>query len=174
MKKALLLIAVMTGCLTLSAQKLDKNEMRQMQQFLSQPAEKDATNAQALKISDLKNASTWEGVTVENGHITAIDWADKHLAGSLDLSGFTALTKVNVSRNALTALNVKGASAVVRIDAQRNKISNFAFDGCKALNTLNIYKNRITDLTISNAPFLQTSISPTTSSWSSTWLTPLR
>lgn len=117
MKKALLLIAVVTGCMTLSAQKPNKNEIRQLQQFLSQPAEKEATNAQALKITDIKNPSTWEGVTMENGRVTAIDWSDKHLAGSLDLSNFTALKKVNVSRNAITTLNVQGSTSLERIDA---------------------------------------------------------
>ena len=149
MKKALLLIAVMVGCMTASAQKIDKNELRQLQQFLSLPGEKHATNAEALKITDLKNPSSWEGVTVENGRITAIEWSDKHIAGSLNLSGFTALKKLNVSRNAITSLDLNGASSITRIDAQRNKISSFNFTGCSTLNTLNIYKNRITDIDLS-------------------------
>ena len=49
MKKSLLLIALMVGCMSASAQKFDKNELRQLQSFLSQPGEKAATNAEALK-----------------------------------------------------------------------------------------------------------------------------
>ena len=106
MKKALLMIALMLSSVVAFAQKPDKNEVKQLQNFLSQPAEKGGTNAQALKITNLSAPSTWEGVTVENGKITAIQWKDKHLAGTLNLSGFSALTKVDVSRNALTTLNV--------------------------------------------------------------------
>ncbi len=146
MKKALLMIALVVGCMSATAQKIDKNEMKELQAFLSQPAEKHATNAEALKITDLKAPSTWEGVTVENGHVTAIEWGDKHLAGDLNLSNFSALTKLNVSRNALTSLNVSGNAALNRVDAQRNKITTVNLEGCSGLQVLNIYKNRITDL----------------------------
>ena len=47
----------MLGCMTVFAQKIDKNELKQLQAFLAQPAEKDATNAQALKIADMKAPS---------------------------------------------------------------------------------------------------------------------
>ena len=110
-------MALMIGCMSASAQKIDKNELKELQAFLSQPGEKDATNAEALKITDLKTPSSWEGVTIENGHVTAIEWADKHLAGSLNLSNFSALTKLNVSRNAITSLNLTGDAALVRLDA---------------------------------------------------------
>ena len=156
MKKALLLMALMVGCMSASAQKIDKNELKELQAFLSQPAEKHATNAEALKISDLKSPSTWEGVTVENGHVTAIEWGDKHLAGALNLSDFSALTKLNVSRNAITSLNLSGDAALVRVDAQRNKITTVNLDGCSNLQVLNIYKNRITDLSISKTPLIET------------------
>ena len=131
-------MALMVGCMSASAQKIDKNELKQLQVFLSQPGEKSATNAEALKISDVKSPATWEGGTIANGHVTAIEWADKHLAGTLDLSGFDALTKVNVSRNALTAVTFDGCAALNRIDAQRNKIKEVNFNGCKGLQTLNI------------------------------------
>ena len=145
MKKALLLIALMVGCMSLSAQKVDKNEVRQLQAFLSQPAENAATNAAALKITDLSSPATWEGVTVENGHVTAIDWADKHLAGALNLTKFTELKTINVSRNRLTEVNLSGNAALTRADLQRNRITNANFTGCSGINTLNIYKNRHPD-----------------------------
>lgn len=149
-------MALMVGCMSASAQKIDKNELKQLQVFLSQPGEKSATNAEALKISDVKSPATWEGVTIANGHVTAIEWADKHLAGTLDLSGFDALTKVNVSRNALTAVTFDGCAALNRIDAQRNKIKEVNFNGCKGLQTLNIYKNRLTEISLDGMPLLET------------------
>ena len=65
MKKVALLFAVALSSLAVNAQKIDKNELKQLQAFLTAPAEKDASNAEALKITDIKNPSTWEGVTVE-------------------------------------------------------------------------------------------------------------
>ena len=96
MKKILLMITLMLGCMTVFAQKIDKNEAKQIKAFLSQPAEKDATNAAALKVTDMNNVAAIEGIKVENGNITSIEWKDKKLAGNLNLSGFSALTKVDV------------------------------------------------------------------------------
>ena len=95
MKKAILMITLMLGCMTVFAQKIDKNELKQLKAFLSMPAEKDGTNAQALKITDLNAPSTWEGVTIENGRVKSIEWKDKHLAGDLSLTGFT-LTHIHI------------------------------------------------------------------------------
>ncbi len=65
MKKAVLLITLALSSVMVFAQRIDKNELKQLKNFLSQPAEKDATNAQALKITDLNAPATWEGVTIE-------------------------------------------------------------------------------------------------------------
>ena len=62
MKKALLMMTLMLGCMNFFAQKIDKNELKQLNAFLSQPAEKAATNAAALGITDLKSPATWAGV----------------------------------------------------------------------------------------------------------------
>lgn len=83
MKKVALLFAVALSSLAVNAQKIDKNELKQLQAFLAAPAEKEATNAQALKIADVKSPATWEGVTVENGHVTKIEWKGKKIAGDL-------------------------------------------------------------------------------------------
>ena len=156
MKKALLLMALMVGCMSAFAQKIDKNELKELQAFLAQPTEKHATNAAALKITDVKAPATWEGVTVENGHITAIEWADKHLAGTLNLAGFSQLTKLNVSRNALTALNLDGCANLARVDAQRNRIADVNLNGCSGLQTLNIYKNRLLEINMAQTPLIET------------------
>ena len=89
MKKALLMIAVMLGSVTAFAQNLDKNELKQLKEFLSQPsAEAGKTNAEALKIHNLNAPASWEGVTIQDGHVTAIKWSDKKLAGDFSLTGF--------------------------------------------------------------------------------------
>ena len=111
MKKALLIIAVVLGSMTAFAQNLDKNEAKQLKAFLT-----EGTNASALKANP-KSLGSIEGVTVSNGHVTAIQWKDKKLTGALDLSGFKALTKVDVSRNHLTSLDVSDCPALEQLNA---------------------------------------------------------
>ena len=89
MKKALLMIAVMLGSVTAFAQNLDKNELKQLKEFLSQPsAEAGKTNAEALKIHNLNAPASWEGVTIQDGHVTALKLSDKKLDGDISLTGF--------------------------------------------------------------------------------------
>ncbi len=154
MKKMILMMAVVLGCMTAFAQKVDKNEAKALKAFLAQPAEKDASNAQALKVTDLNALASIEGVTVENGHVTAIDWKDKKIAGNLDLSGFTALQKVDVSRNSLTGLSVAGDAALVELNASRNVLKTLDVSGTSALQTLTVYKNRLTDIDVSQSPVI--------------------
>ena len=149
MKKALLIIAVVLGSMTAFAQNLDKNEAKQLKAFLA-----EGHNASALKASPNSVASI-EGVSVSNGHVTAIQWKDKKLTGSLDLSGFKALTKVDVSRNNLTSLDVSDCVALEQLNAGRNKLTEVSLDGCSVLQNLSLYKNRLTDLSLSNTPLLK-------------------
>ena len=116
MKKALLMITLMLGCMTVFAQKIDKKEANQLKAFLTQTDEKGVTHAQALKVTNVNNIASIEGVTVAGGHVTAIEWKDKKLAGNLDLSNFSALTKVDVSRNALTSISVAGATSLTELN----------------------------------------------------------
>ena len=130
MKKIALFLAVALCSVAASAQSIAKNELKQLQAFLAQPAQEAATNAEALKVTDTKNLAAIEGVTVENGHVTAIDFKGKKLAGTLDLSGFPALTKVDVSRNRLTSLSLANDPALTSVNASRNRISEFDMSGC--------------------------------------------
>ena len=125
MKKVLLLLALALGCTTAFAQNLDKNEAKQLKAFLTQTSEKGTTNAQELKVSDIKSLGAIEGVTVVNGHVTAIEWKDKKLAGNLELNGFSQLAKVDVSRNKLTGFAVTNAPALTQVNASRNVLAHF-------------------------------------------------
>ncbi len=155
MKKVALLFAVTVCSMAVNAQKIDKNEMKQLQAFLSAPAEKDATNAQALKITDVNAPSTWEGVTVENGHITKIDWKGKKLAGALNLQGFKALTSVDVSRNALTSVSVAGDAALTELNVSRNKITNIDVTDVTALVKVSVNNNRLTEFNLTGVDALE-------------------
>ena len=148
MKKVLFIMAVILGGMTAMAQNLDKNEAKQLQAFAK-------VNATALSATDMKAIGSIEGVKVVGGHVTEIDWKDKKLSGALDLSGFKALTKVDVSRNDLTSLNVSGCANLTELNASRNKLSDIKLDGCSALQTLTIYKNRLAEIDLTDVPALK-------------------
>ncbi|MDE6468980.1 MAG: hypothetical protein K2L28_08820, partial [Muribaculaceae bacterium] len=154
MKKIALILAVALSGAACFAQ-VDKGELKQLQNFLQQPAEKGGTNAEALKITNTKDPSTWEGVTVVGKHVTKIEWKDKKLGGTLDLSGFDALASVDVSRNALTAITVKGDGALTELNASRNKISEVDLEGCSTLVKLSLNNNRITEFTLTDVPTIK-------------------
>ncbi|MDE6041267.1 MAG: hypothetical protein K2F99_06790, partial [Muribaculaceae bacterium] len=118
MKKIALFLAVALSSAASFAQ-VNKAELKALQNFLNEPAKEAATNAEALKISNIKDPATWEGVTVVGKNVVAIDWKDKKLGGTLALSGFTALTTVDVSRPELTAVPVAHDPALVEFNASR-------------------------------------------------------
>ena len=102
MKKTLFALLAIWATFSLSAQRLNKAELKSLQQFLSQPAAEASTNAEALKITNLNDPSTWKGIKTDNGRITEIDWSGHKLAGSLNLSGFTSLQKLNIAHNKIS------------------------------------------------------------------------
>ncbi len=155
MKKVLFLIALALGCTSAFAQKLDKAEARQLKNFLTQTAEKDGTNANALKVVNINDVSAIEGVTIENGHVTAIEWKDKHLAGDLDLSGFKALKKVDVSRNKIASVDVSDDPVLTDFNASRNVLTSVSLANCPTLSKVSVYKNRLTDLSLETAPMIE-------------------
>ena len=57
MKKIAFILAVALGSAAAFAQ-VNKGELKQLQAFLAQPAEHAATNAEALKITNIKDPST--------------------------------------------------------------------------------------------------------------------
>jgi len=100
MKKTLFTLLTFMLCVAINtqAQRISKNELKSLQIFLNQPAVEASTNAEALKIYNLNNPASWEGVKIENGSITEINWGNKKLAGTLDLSGFQNLQKSIIPR----------------------------------------------------------------------------
>ena len=154
MKKVALFMALALVGAAASAG-VNRSELRQLQNFLNQPAEHAATNAQALNITNLNDPTTWEGITVVGNNITEIKWKDKKLSGTLDLSGFSALTTVDVSRNRINELTVSGDPVLTELNASRNRITKIDFSGCPRLSKVSINNNRITEFTLDNVPLLK-------------------
>ena len=75
MKRTVLFLA---GLFTISmgfGQNLAKSEAKSLAAFLSQTSAEGRTNASSLGLSiDPKSFDSAEGITIENGHVTAIDW----------------------------------------------------------------------------------------------------
>ena len=126
-----------------------------MKAFLQSPGVDDATNAAALKITNFNDPASWEGVQVENGRIVSIDWKGKRLAGNLDLSGFKALVKVDVSGNRLSGLTLASCPVLADVNASRNRLTEFSVSACPALASLNLYRNRLMDISLSDTPALK-------------------
>ena len=112
MKRVFIMLAIVLGSAgLLFAQKSNQKEVKQLQSFLQQKSAKGDANYIRLGITDIKNPAMWKGVVWSDGRAISIDWKDKELAGELDLNGFTALQKVDCSRNQLTEINVSNCTA---------------------------------------------------------------
>ena len=85
---------------------------------MNQPAAKGGNNGQALGYAG-GGISNLPGITVSNGHVTEIKWNNKDLAGTLDLSGFPALQKVDISGNKISSLSVSGTPALIELNASK-------------------------------------------------------
>ena len=79
-----------------------KNEVKQLQSFLQQKSARGDFNADRLEIVSLNTPATWKGVVWNNGRVVSIDWQGKDLAGELNLNGFAAIQKINLSRNKIS------------------------------------------------------------------------
>ena len=72
--------------------------------------------------------------------MVSIDWQDKDLAGDINLNGFSAMQKVNLSRNKITVVDATNCSALTDMNVSRNKLSELDLTGCIALVKLDCYK----------------------------------
>jgi Leucine-rich repeat (LRR) protein len=63
---------------------------------------------------------------------------------SLDASGATALTKLNLESNQLTSLNVSGATALTYLNCNNNELTSLDVSGSTALTYLNCLNNQLT------------------------------
>jgi Leucine-rich repeat (LRR) protein/uncharacterized protein YjdB len=91
---------------------------------------------------------TWDSSSLKR--ITGISWNIKQLYGNLDLSGCTALTRLNCGSNQLTTLNVSGCTALIELLCGDNQLTTVDVSNDTALTSLNFYNNQITALNVSN------------------------
>lgn len=86
---------------------------------------------------DLDNPSTWTGITWnEDGNVEGIDLSFKNLSGSLDLSNFSSLKKLDVTGNNLTSLNLDNCSSLEKLDCSFNKLTALDLSDCTNLTSV--------------------------------------
>lgn len=86
---------------------------------------------------NLDDPSTWTGITWnEDGNVEGIDLSFKNLSGSLDLSNFGSLKKLDVTGNNLTSLNLDNCSSLEEIDCSFNKLTALDLSDCTNLTSV--------------------------------------
>lgn len=136
-----------------------EHDFGKLQAFLNQPsATAGQSNGQRLSASyNAQDPTTWFGVVWNNEIPKRVQqigasnrWESKSLAGSLDVSGFTALTDINCLNNALTSLDVSQNPVLDVIECSENQLSALNVGACPKLTTLICANNQLTALDISS------------------------
>ena len=73
----------------------------------------------------------------------------------LDVQGLTALQELNCQNNQLPALDVQDLATLQKLDCQDNKLSTLNVSGCTALKELICINNQISELNVQNLTALQ-------------------
>lgn len=86
---------------------------------------------------NLDDPSTWTGITWnEDGNVEGIDLSFKNLSGSLDLSNFSSLKKLDVTGNNLTSLKLDNCSSLEELDCSFNKLTALDLSDCTNLTSV--------------------------------------
>ena len=90
----------------------------------------------------------WNNATPKR--ITTINFWGKESTGSLDISGFTALTQLLVSDSPLTAIDVTGNTALTQLYANNNLLTSIDVSTNTALTRLEVDNNQLRAIDVSN------------------------
>lgn len=105
--------------------------------------------------------STWTGVTWEDEKVKEIFWVDAELdygyglQGVLDLSGFDALTDLDLYFNELEGLILRNCTALEGVMCARNQLTQLDVSGCTALTYLACDSNQLKTLDVSSCRNLE-------------------
>ena len=107
----------------------------------------------------LEDLTEREGVTLTwnaEGRLTQIVASDAGLTGSLDLTGLTALIRLNCGENQLTALDVSKCEALIGLSCYHNQLTELDVSENTALITLMCDFNQLAKLDVSGLAVLET------------------
>ena len=136
------------------------SDVDSLRQFLERTDSSGVRNGTKINSAyNADNIATWSGVTWKevNGvqRVTTIDWYNKQLVGSLDLSGYTELKRLLCYNNQLTSLNVSGCTSMTWLRCDNNLLTSLNVSGCSKLSELQCDSNPLTSLDVRNCAALE-------------------
>jgi hypothetical protein len=117
------------------------------------------TNGKVLNpLYDESNPITWTGVvwdTQSPKRVREIQWSNKGLVSSLDVSGLAALVSLQCDQNDLTGINASDCTALTNLECENNALTALDVSGCSALKYLCCFENELTELNLSDLGALE-------------------
>lgn len=135
--------------------KYDKGDYNALIEIIRQQNALGANMSENLD-RELKEGSGINGFTWNSdGRLVAFDYPNANLQGELDLTPFTELKEVNVSKNQLTKLNVENLIHLKQIQATRNQLTEIKMKSNTSLNNIECSNNQLKELDLSGAVSLK-------------------
>lgn len=140
-----------------------EDELAKLRSFLRQEGNFAKLGMSAADTSDWVENTAWVAdvdglewdVVGDEYKVMEINWADKGLAGNLDLSGFDALGKVHVYDNDLSSLNLSGAESLTELRMYNNfKCGELNVRNCEALQRLYVQNCALKSLDVASCDAL--------------------
>ncbi len=127
----------------------NSDDIRQFQRFLR--SERNvASGEESVKMPvyellkwDVENTDTWEGVTIQDGRITAIELPLAVLGGTLDLSGLDKLESLKCLYNGFEDISLERCSSLKTLLLGGQKIEELDLSGCHGLESVNVSDNHL-------------------------------
>lgn len=123
----------------------------------NEPTEDNVSEwASILQSRPVNTPLRWKNVNGEF-RVDYMDLPDNKLGGSLDLSGFTALSILRCGEegdklrpNQFTNLNLSGCEALTDLTCKKIKLETLDLSGCYSLKVIHCKENLLTDLNVSD------------------------
>ncbi|MBR4435030.1 MAG: leucine-rich repeat domain-containing protein [Clostridia bacterium] len=140
----------------------NEHDYNKLVAFLEQTDDADVKNGEKLSENyDPADPKTWgegcfEWIDVDGKlSVEMIEIGEHGLSGKLDVSGCTALERLDCYENRLTELNVSGCTALEFLDCYENRLTELNVSGCTALEFLDCAYNSLTELDVSGFTALE-------------------
>jgi len=92
---------------------------------------------------------------VKPARLTRLTLANSGLHRAVDLSGLSALTRLEIYGNQLRGLNLDGNSELIELAAMKNQLGSLNLKPCPKLRYLSVSTNHLKELDLSATPFIQ-------------------
>ena len=160
---ALVVLSCVTLPVTVSAETpsgYNEHDYNKLRAFLDQ-TDGMRTNGDKINPESYRpdRPDTWAGVTwIErtsgNKRVMAIDWSGMGLVGNLDLTGCSALERLDCGNNQLSELDVSECTSLAYLYCHQNQLTSLDVSDCTNLETLGCGNNQLSELNVSNCSSL--------------------